>query len=204
MPTQAEQELITCSEVMPHCNGRWKGQNPSAHCITKIKSTSLHHPLAHHLLPFLSPSCHAQIKNNLKFQSYTQLQPVSGGISHPWASSVLGAGGEYLCSKPAKAFLKFNFHPHQAQSGPSCPAATKQQQQQRRAGLVLVGRKAQEHSASQITQPHAVKRRNPLTTNAIRLFTVDSQRKQLQRNCIVFHIAMVIFFTRSTFLDKIW
>jgi len=47
------------------------------------------------------------------------------------------------------------------------------------------------------------KRRNPLTTNAITLFTVDSQRKQLRRNCIVFHIAMVIFFTRSTFLDKI-
>lgn len=69
MPTQAEQELITCSEVKPHCNGRWKGQNPSAHCITKIKSTSLHHPLGHHLLPFLSPSCHVQIKNNLKFQS---------------------------------------------------------------------------------------------------------------------------------------
>lgn len=56
MPTQAEQELITCTEVMPHCNGRWKGQHPSAHCITRIKSISLHHPLGHHLLPFLSPA----------------------------------------------------------------------------------------------------------------------------------------------------
>lgn len=58
MPTQAEWELITCREVMAHCNGRWKAQNPSTHCTTGIKSITLHHPLGHHLLPFLLPSCH--------------------------------------------------------------------------------------------------------------------------------------------------
>lgn len=66
MPTQAEQELITCSEVMPHCNGRWKGQHPPG---------SLHHQAQNPLptspswppppdFPFLSPAAMFQIKNN--------------------------------------------------------------------------------------------------------------------------------------------
>lgn len=43
-----------------------------------------------------------------------------------------------------------------------------------------------------------------LTTNAIVLLSVDSHWKQLLKNCIVFHTAIVSLFTLSASLDKIW
>lgn len=190
-----------------------------AHCITKLKTLSLHHPLGHHLLTSLSfPQLPCfKLKTIKNSRVATQFQPVHGGITHHGHGHPQCSMQDVNTSAPSQrkgCSWRSDFHP--IPSGPvwpKLPCSHKNSNNSKRgwAWRWRGGRHGNTPDLRSLSptpdlgslSPPCNKRRNPLTTNAIRLFTVDSQRKQLQRNCIVFHIAMVIFFTRSTFLDKI-
>lgn len=165
--------------------------------------------LSHHLSSLLPSNFHAIKGHNSNIE-----QPYGHSLYSACHRPHMGSPGQQEPLHIAKkgCFWRFNFHIQQTQCWPGClwnlhtlqPCSNKIPITANDKWLYTGGEEGTLTLEILYHLATSNKRRNPLTTNAITLFTVDSQRKQLRRNCIVFHIAMVIFFTRSTFLDKIW